>query len=178
MHEDERTVIGRCDASAGVISPPVSMAIRPARTSDAPAIGILAKEFAGYLRSLGDRTELCFTAETYLRDWFGSRPAFEGLVAEAHGQVVGYLLYHFGYDSDGAFRNLHIVDLYVQFGARRNGVGRSLMQTASAVAREGSAREMIWSVYIANDLATTFYERLGGRRVSDLIFMKIPTDTL
>lgn len=139
---------------------------------------MLAKEFASYLRSLGDQTELCLTAEAYLRDGFGSRPAFEGLVAEAHGQVVGYLLYHFGYDSDGAFRNLHIVDLYVQSEARRNGAGRSLMQATAAVARNGNAREMIWSVYLANELATIFYERLGGRRVSDLIFMKIPTDTL
>jgi ribosomal protein S18 acetylase RimI-like enzyme len=178
MNESERTVIERCDASSGVTSPPVSLAIRPARASDASAIGVLAKEFAGYLRSLGDQSELCFTAETYLRDGFGSRPAFEGLVAEAHGQVVGYLLYHFGYDSDGAFRNLHIVDLYVQSKARRNGAGRALMQVASAIARNGDAREMVWSVYLANDLATTFYESLGGRRISDLIFMKIPTDTL
>ncbi|HTH50024.1 MAG TPA: GNAT family N-acetyltransferase [Candidatus Limnocylindria bacterium] len=166
------------DAEARAGSSPESLTIRAAQASDASAIGVLTEEFAGYLRSLGDQTELQLTAEAYLRDGFGSRPAFAGLVAEANGHVVGYLLYHFGYDSDGAFTNLHIVDLYVHSQARRKGAGRSLMQAASEVARKGGAREMIWAVYRANDLAAKFYEGLGARRVSDLFFMKLVTDAL
>jgi len=30
---------------------------------------------------------------------------------EDNGSVIGYLLYHFGFDSDTAVHNLHIVDL-------------------------------------------------------------------
>ncbi|HVY71172.1 MAG TPA: GNAT family N-acetyltransferase [Verrucomicrobiae bacterium] len=156
----------------------MSFIVRKALASDAPAIGILAREFAGYLRELGDQSELNLTAETFLRDGFGPQPAFEGLVAEDQGRVVGYLLHHFGYDSDGAFRNLHIVDLYVASDARRKGAGQALMQGAAGVARDASARELVWSVYHANGLATAFYESLGARRISDLFFMRLPADAL
>jgi ribosomal protein S18 acetylase RimI-like enzyme len=152
--------------------------IRAALASDAPAIGSLANQFAGYLRGLGDRTDFKLTAEAYLRDGFGLRPAFEGLVAEEKGRVIGYLLYHFGYDSDGAFRNLHIVDLYVDAKARKQGVGRGLMMAVAAVARASDAQEMIWCVYHANDLAAAFYEGLGAQKVTDLFFMRLPSDAL
>jgi ribosomal protein S18 acetylase RimI-like enzyme len=152
--------------------------IRAALASDAPAIGSLANQFAGYLRGLGDRTDFKLTAEAYLRDGFGLRPAFEGLVAEEKGRVIGYLLYHFGYDSDGAFRNLHIVDLYVDAKARKQGVGRGLMMAVAAVARASDAQEMIWFVYHANDLAAAFYEGLGAQKITDLFFMRLPSDAL
>ena len=156
----------------------MALAIRAALASDAPAIGILAKQFAGYLRSLGDQTDFKLTTEACLRDGFGLRRAFDGLVAAENGCVIGYLLYHFGYDSDGAFRNLHVVDLYVDAKARKKGTGRALMKAVAAVAREAGAREIIWSVYHANDLAASFYERLGASRISDLFFMKLPVDGL
>jgi ribosomal protein S18 acetylase RimI-like enzyme len=99
-------------------------------------------------------------------------------LAEIDGRVIGYLLYHFGYDSDGAFRNLHVVDLYVDSRARKKGVGRALMTAAAGIAREAGAREIIWSVYHGNDLAARFYERLGARRISDVFFMKLSVDAL
>jgi ribosomal protein S18 acetylase RimI-like enzyme len=152
--------------------------VRTALASDAPAIGLLARQFASYLRRLGDLTELNMTAETYLRDGFGSQPAFAGLVAEDKGTVIGYLLYHFGYDSDAAGPNLHIVDLYVDSAARERGAGRALMATAAGIARKAGAREMIWSVYHANKLAATFYEKLGAERIADVFFMKLGADAL
>jgi GNAT superfamily N-acetyltransferase len=88
------------------------------------------------------------------------------------------LLYHFGYDSDGAYRNLHIVDLYVDFRARKKGVGRALMKAAAGIARQAGSHEIIWSVFHANDLATAFYEKLGARRITDVFFMKLPVDAL
>ena len=130
----------------------MSFSIRPALASDAPAVGRLAKQFASYLCILGDQTDFMLTAEAYLRDGFGLRPAFKGLVAEEDGKVIGYLLYHFGYDSDGAFSNLHVVDLYVDSKARKKGVGRALMMAAAGIARQSGSQEIVWSVYHANEL--------------------------
>ena len=156
----------------------LEVTIRPALAGDAPAVGNLAQQFADYLRGLGDQSELNLNAERYLRDGFGARPAFAGLVAEANGKVVGYLLYHLGYDSDAAAINLHIVDLYVDVDARKKGVGRALMSKVASIARDARAGEMIWSVYHANQLAATFYESLGARRITDVFFMKLKTDAL
>ena len=88
------------------------------------------------------------------------------------------MLYHFGYDSDSAFRNLHVVDLYVDSEARRKSVGKSLMTAAARIVREEGASELIWSVYHANDLAAEFYERLGAQRITEVFFMKLPVDAL
>jgi diamine N-acetyltransferase len=152
----------------------VRFTVRAATFDDAEAIGELAQRFAAYLRSLGDPAEFRFNAETYRRDGFGERPAFSGLVAESDGKVVGYLLYHFGYDTDRAFRILHVIDLYVREDARRRGIGRALMDAAAALCREAGARELFWSVYAPNRLGAGFYESLGAKYTRDLRFMYWP----
>lgn len=85
---------------------------------------------------------------------------------------------HLGYDSDAAAVNLHIVDLYVDVKARKQGAGKALMSKVASIAREVGAREMIWSVYHANKIATKFYENLGAQRISDVFFMKLRADAL
>lgn len=150
---------------------PQHLMIRAATASDAAAVGELAQQLAAYLRSLGDPTDFRFNAEAYLRDGFGPQPAFAGLVAEVAGRVVGYLLYHFGYDTDRAVRLLHVIDLYVHEDGRGQGVGGALMRAAVQRCREAGGRELFWAVYAPNQLAATFYERLGARYTKDLKFM-------
>jgi len=149
--------------------------IRTATLDDAHCIGQLAKQFADYLRSLGDTTDFQFNTQAYLRDGFGPRPAFFGIVAELEGQVIGYLLYHSGYDTDYAVRLLHVVDLYVEERFRGRGVGRALMQEAATRGRQEGAKGLIWSVFSANRRAAEFYERLGARYVRglDLMYLEI-----
>ena len=148
--------------------------IRKATPADAHAIGALAQEFQAYLRALGDHTQFKFTAETYLRDGFGANPAFSGLVAERDGEVMGYLLYHFGYDTDRAMRLLYVIDLYVQAAQRRRGIGEALMRAAAQICRETGGGELIWSVFAPNVLAFRFYEGLGAKRIQALEFMSWP----
>ena len=152
----------------------MSVNIRAATAADAQAIGKLVQEFQAYLRALGDQTAFAFTAETYLRDGFGPNPAFAGLVAELDGEVVGYLLYHFGYDTDRAMRLMYVIDLYVREAKRRCGAGEDLMRAAAVICREAGGRELIWSVFTPNTLAFQFYERLGAKRIQELEFMSWP----
>jgi GNAT superfamily N-acetyltransferase len=145
--------------------------IREATREDAEAIGALAQEFAAYLRSLGDPTDFKFNAETYLRDGFGDEPAFKGLVAESDGEITGYLLYHYGYNVDAAARILHVVDLFVRPDYRRKGVGRTLMARAREICIKYGGKRLFWSVYLPNDTAFRFYERLGACYTEDLKYM-------
>jgi len=151
-----------------------NLLIRAATRDDAEAIGELARQFADYLCGLGDPTDFQLNAETYLRDGFGANPAFCGLVAELNGKVAGYLLYHFGYDTDHARRIMHVCDLYVQESARRHGAGRMLMLAAANLCREAGGHELLWTVYKPNKLALAFYERLGAKYVKELEFMYWP----
>ena len=148
--------------------------VRPAQEADATAIGLLAQQFAEYLRSLGDETDFQFGPAEVLRDGFGANPAFTGIVAERQAEILGYLLYHFGYDTDRGVRQLHVIDLYVRDDARRQGIGHALMNAAAAICREHGGRELFWSVYEPNQLAANFYERLGGRYLQVLKFMTWP----
>ena len=156
----------------------MALTIRVGRASDAQAIGQLARQFADYLRELGDTTEFRLTADAYLRDGFGKNPAFAGIVAEQGGCVVGYLLYHFGYDSDRAARTLDIADLYVERTNRNQGIGRALMQKAAGIAREAGAEQLVWSVFHLNNTATNFYKKMGAQRADDVFIMKLNTDAI
>ena len=152
------------------------MRIREATRDNAAAIGALAKEFADYLRSLGDTADFSFNVDTYLRDGFGDNPAFQGLVAEIDNEVVGYLLYHPGYDADLAMRTLHVIDLYVRPVNRLQGVGRALMKRASEICASAGGKGLLWSVYSPNRPAFSFYERLGARYVKDVAYMYLPLE--
>jgi len=66
----------------------VALIIRPALASDAQSIGNLARKFASYLSELGDLTDFKLTANAYLRDGFGTKPAFAGLVAQNQDKVI------------------------------------------------------------------------------------------
>jgi GNAT superfamily N-acetyltransferase len=147
--------------------------VRAATAEDAEGVGGLAAEFAEYLRALGDESDFRFDASVYLRDGFGESPAFAGLVAERGDEIIGYLLYHPGYDVDYAARTLHVVDLYVGEAFRGRGVGRALMGDAAQVCRGLGGTQLFWSVYAPNTPALRFYERLGARLTRDMLFMRL-----
>jgi ribosomal protein S18 acetylase RimI-like enzyme len=150
--------------------------LRAATANDAEAIAVLVAEFQDYLRGLGDRTHYQFGAAEYLRDGFGADPAFDCVVAEVDATIAGYLLYHFGYDTDHGQRLLYIVDLYVREIARSQGIGGALMRHAAGIGAARGAGAMLWEVYKPNLLAIRFYEGLGASYLSDthLMALEIP----
>jgi len=141
----------------------MKVTVRPATPEDAESIAQLGLEFDDYLRSIGDDNPTSFGAATYLKDGFGEDPAFSGLVAETNGEVVGYLLYHPGYDIDRGGRIFHVIDLFVTEQARGQGVGRTLMEQTAEICRKAGGHELVWGVYLKNKLAMSFYEKLGAR---------------
>jgi len=145
--------------------------IRDATLADVKAIAGLAAEFAQYLRGLGDTSEFRLDAKALERDGFGPQPAFNGVVAETAGVVVGYLLYHDGYDTDAACRLLVVADLFVTQASRGHGTGTALMRVARAIAVGRGAKQLVWTVYKLNAEAFRFYGRIGGRYVQGLRLM-------
>ena len=147
--------------------------IRQAVPEDAESIEVLENEFSDYLESIEIPGESAFSAEAYLRDGFGSDPAFRGLVVDSGTELLGYLLYHWGYEIEDAARILYVIDLYVRRDSRRQGLGRALMEKAVEICRERGGSQVCWSVYAPNALALRFYEGLGGRYNEDERFMHL-----
>jgi GNAT superfamily N-acetyltransferase len=156
----------------------MNFSVRSAQADDADAVGELSTEFAEELRNLGDTTGSQFSSDVYLRDGFGERPAFAGLVAVAEETVIGYLLYHYGYDTDSASRIMYVLDLYVHSSARGHGVGRSLMKSAARLCREEGVKSLLWSVFEQNDVAKRFYQKLGAQFITNLESMSARADQL
>ena len=147
--------------------------IRQAAREDAESVAGLGTEFESDLRSLGLPAESSFNAEAYLRDGFGPNPAFAGMVADTGSELIGYLLYHLGYEVEDAARILYVIDLYVRRDSRRLGVGRALMEEAANVCRQLGGSQVCWSVYESNALALRFYEGLGASYIKDERFMNL-----
>jgi ribosomal protein S18 acetylase RimI-like enzyme len=147
--------------------------IRKAVRGDAVRVEALEREFSRGLRSLGIPAESSFNAEVYLRDGFGPNPAFSGLVADSGTELLGYLLYHLGYEVEDAARILYVIDLYVRRDSRRQGLGRALMEEAVNVCKELGGSQVCWSVYESNEPAFKFYEGLGACYTKDERFMNL-----
>ena len=147
--------------------------IRQAAREDAKSVEGLEREFSSDLRALGIPAESSFNAEFYLRDGFGPNPAFSGLVADTGTELLGYLLYHLGYEVEDAARILYVIDLYVRRDSRRQGVGRALMEESVNVCRELGGSQVCWSVYESNPLAFRFYEGLGASYTNDERLMSL-----
>ena len=152
--------------------------IRPIAPGDATDVIAMSREFAAFLRSLGDKSPLNFDVTAFRRDGFGPHRAFDGVIAFVERKPAGYLLFHFGYDVDRSMRLVFIVDLWVRESVRRAGVGRALMAEAARIAREFGAAELVWCVFDPNRLAFNFYEGLGAEPIRDLTWMSIPVEKL
>jgi ribosomal protein S18 acetylase RimI-like enzyme len=96
------------------------------------------------------------------------------LVVETDSAVAGYLLYHFGYDTDVGQRLVHIIDLYVCEAFRKQGLGSALLQRVAEIGRAHGAGVLFWCVYHRNTAALRFYEKMGAKTVEGLHFMSLP----
>ncbi|MGH6948946.1 MAG: GNAT family N-acetyltransferase [Kiloniellales bacterium] len=133
------------------------IAIRAAARKDA---GSLARLCAALSAHEGESAP-AFTAETVLRDGFGPNRAFELLVAETAGRLVGYALFYPVFDTQTAARGIHIGDLFVAAEARHRGVGRALMAAVARRARAAGGQFIAWNALAGNREAQAFYRTLG-----------------
>ena len=152
--------------------------IRACTAADAAAIGELATEFQHHLRAHGSQTDFHWGAAEYLRDGFGADPAFEGLVAEVDGRVVGFALYDSGYDTAQGERYVYLIDLFVSAPFRRMGVGEALMREVGAIGRRRGAGSIAWSVLKDDLAARRFYEKQGARYIDESRVMWCPIPVL
>jgi len=144
-----------------------SVSVREARIEDVPAILGLIRELAAF-ENLSHAVQ---ADEATLRaHGFGPEPRFHVLIAEAGGEVVGFLSYMIRYSIWGGGDFINLDDLFVSERARGGGVGRLLMRRMAeiAVARDMAVR---WELLPDNARAKAFYEALGAT-VSDKLIAR------
>jgi [ribosomal protein S18]-alanine N-acetyltransferase len=85
------------------------------------------------------------------------------LIAEDQGKVIGFVIAHVQHVA--AECRAYVVTLDVDPEWRRRGLARELMAEVEAHALAEGARRIHLHVFIGNDAAIRFYERLGYERI-------------
>lgn len=132
--------------------------VRLARPEDAADLARLAAELNAHQ---GDPTEN-FPAEVILRDGFGPNAHFVALLAELHGNAVGYALLVPAYETGWGAPGFYLNDMHVTESARRRGVGSALLIAAAEHAVAAGRRYLWWATRAWNVEAQDFYRALGA----------------
>jgi len=147
----------------------MTITIRPAKTTDHPAVERLLRQIAQLHASL--RPEI-FRAGSrkYGEEQFSAMLSDSGtpiLVAEnEHGEVLGYAMLQVksvGADHPVLLPRvfLYLDDLCVDENTRGRGVGTALMEAVRALAKSRGIEKIEVNVWECNDAAMRFYEGLG-----------------
>ena len=140
------------------------LSIRPATVQDAGDIAAMIRALAAYERL----THLCVGSEDELAEaLWGPRPAAEVLIARISGIPAGFALFFHTFSTFLARRGVWLEDLFVHPEFRGAGVGKALLRSVAAVARERNCGRFEWSVLDWNAPAIRFYEGLGATVLPD-----------
>jgi GNAT superfamily N-acetyltransferase len=79
-------------------------------------------------------------------------------------ELVGYACLYWHFSSLGATEAVLMNDLYVDAGARGQGVGRALIEASAEIARERGAHHLEWSTAPDNATAQRLYDSTGAEK--------------
>ena len=151
------------------------MQILPLLQSHIDSVVELSREFDDYLRLLSSVERENFNdqkvREKFLRYGFGAKKSFFWYVAKIDNEILGYALYHYGFDPDELQgKIIYLIDFFVSKKARGKWIGRALIEKLQS--HEDSLGLYFW-VWMKNAWAIEFYKKLGADWIEDVPFMKL-----
>ena len=156
----------------------MSFSIRDATPDDAPALVQLILELADYEHLLSEATPDVEALKKHLSPL--SNPRCEALVAlePENREIVGMALYFYNYSTFLTQWGLFLEDLFVKPAYRGQGVGFTLLKRLAAIALERDCKRLDWNVLDWNELALSFYDKIGAQKLSDWRTMRLTGDAL
>lgn len=133
----------------------VNIRLRKGTKEDMPAVHALIRELAEFEKA---PEEVMTSPASMVEDGFGDRPAFETLVAELDGVIVGAAVFFVKY-STWKGRGIYLDDIVVTAAHRRKGIGTLLFEELIRVAKEQHAKQLHWQVLDWNTPAIAFYKK-------------------
>lgn len=138
------------------------LTIRQAVAADAELIHLLISELARYEK---EEAAVKVSAADLAAQLGSAQCPFECFIAEADGVAAGFALYFFTYSTWEGTRTLYLEDLFVRPQFRGEKVGLALMQALASRAEQQNCARFEWSVLDWNQLAISFYDRIGAAPV-------------
>jgi GNAT superfamily N-acetyltransferase len=150
--------------------------IVPGTKKDVPLVRALILELAEYERALPGEAPV--TERDLEKTLFGKTPAAEVLIAYLGKEPAGFALFFHNYSTWLGKRGIYLEDLFVRPPARKHGVGFALLQAIARVALERDCGRLDWSVLTWNELAISFYKRIGAKHMDDWTTFRLTGDAL
>ncbi len=155
--------------------------IRDARPSDFETLSRLYRELdAIHARAHPDLFQVpdptAARPDAYYQELL-DHPLYRLLVAEAEGQVVGFISFHLEYAPElpncRSYAFVKVSDLSVTPAFQKRGVGTRLMQAAEDWARQNGAVSVVLNVFDFNQNARNLYRALGYQELSHRMRKKL-----
>ena len=157
-------------------APAAELRIVPATKGDVPLIRAFILELAEYEKALPGEAPV--TEEDLASTLFGSRPAAEVLIAYLGDEPAGFALFFHNYSTWLGKKGLFLEDLFVRPPARKHGVGYALFRELARIAVERDCGRMDWAVLDWNELAISFYRRIGARSMDEWMTFRLTGPSL
>ncbi|MEO0360450.1 MAG: GNAT family N-acetyltransferase [Pseudomonadota bacterium] len=129
--------------------------IRKPRPEDAAELAAMVDELSVHEGDEPGR----FTPAKALADAIAPGAPLSAAVAEEDGVLVGYVFWHFGYESAWAARGSFVADLYVRASHRGGGIGDALLRAAAKATAAAGGTFLWWTAYRSNERARGFYRK-------------------
>ena len=149
--------------------------IRQARPEDAPIIYDFICELARYER---EPDAVTYDPDRLHAQMSRPSPPFKCLLAEDHGDPVGFALYFFTYSTWEGAETLYLEDFFVPERCRRGGVGTALFRALAGEAQARGCKRMDWAVLRWNQMAISFYEGLQAEVQDAFVGYRLTGDAL
>ena len=137
----------------------MTIQIRDARPEDGAPIAAMVAALSAH----EGQSPPAFSEASFRRDGFGADRAFETLIAERDGIIVGYALFQPAYSTEEGVRGTYLCDLYVDPAQRRQGVAMALMAAVAQASARAGGQFLTWSALKDNAEASAFYGPIGRR---------------
>lgn len=149
--------------------------VRPASEQDVDLIYSLIRGLAEYEQA----PEQVTGTPEMLRTWlFGDAPAAESVIAEVDGTPAGFALFHGTFSTWECLPGIWLEDLFVRPEFRRFGVGQRLLSHVARITIDRGYPRMEWTALDWNEMALSFYRKLGAETMDEWINHRLSGETL
>ncbi|MDO9708469.1 GNAT family N-acetyltransferase [Paracraurococcus lichenis] len=137
----------------------MSLRLREARPGDLGLVVHFVRALAEYEKLLH---EVQATEEDFRNLLFGTPARASAMIAEWQGAPAGFALWYYSVSTFDGRAKLYVEDVFVNPGARGQGIGKALFaELARRALAEGCSR-MEWSVLDWNAPSIAFYRSIGA----------------
>jgi GNAT superfamily N-acetyltransferase len=105
--------------------------------------------------------------------FFGPQPAAGAFLARCDGKLAGYAIYFFTFSSFIGRAGIWLEDVYVRPEFRKRGLGLDLIKAVARVGVERNCGRYEWTALDWNENALNFYDKLGAKRMSEWIMLRM-----